>query len=82
MLIRSIHFMTWLQDSLAHAKLSIKKLQKLFGIIPRIRKKHRKNKLMKKINLQLTKVRKIMKTAQALHPMILQLMKTPPITVR
>ena len=30
--------------TLEHAKLSIKKLQKLFGIIPRIRKKHRKNK--------------------------------------
>ena len=37
MLIKSIHFMIWLQGSLAHAKLSIKKLQKLFGIIPRIR---------------------------------------------
>ena len=36
--------MIWLQESLEHAKLSIKKLQKLFGIIPRIRKKHRKNK--------------------------------------
>ena len=36
--------MVWLQGSLEHAKLSIKKLQKLFGIIPRIRKKHRKNK--------------------------------------
>ena len=35
--------MVWLQGSLEHAKLSIKKLQKLFGIIPRIRKKHRKN---------------------------------------
>ena len=44
MLIKSIHFMIWLQGSLVHAKLSIKKLQKLFGIIPRIRKKHRKNK--------------------------------------
>ena len=44
MLIKSIHFMVWLQGSLEHAKLSIKKLQKLFGIIPRIRKKHRKNK--------------------------------------
>ena len=39
MLIKSIHFMVWLQGSLEHAKLSIKKLQKLFGIIPRIRKK-------------------------------------------
>ena len=44
MLIKSIHFMIWLQGSLVHAKLSIIKLQKLFGIIPRIRKKHRKNK--------------------------------------
>ena len=44
MLIKFIHFMIWLQESLEHAKLSIKKLQKLFGIIPRIRKKHRKNK--------------------------------------
>ena len=44
MVIKSIHFMVWLQGSLEHAKLSIKKLQKLFGIIPRIRKKHRKNK--------------------------------------
>ena len=33
MLIRSIHFMIWLQGLLAHAKLSIKKLPKLFGII-------------------------------------------------
>lgn len=41
MVIKSIHFMVWLQGSLEHAKLSIKKLQKLFGIIPRIRKKHR-----------------------------------------
>jgi transposase len=44
MLTKSLHFMVWLQGSLEHAKLSIKKLQKLFGIIPRIRKKHRKNK--------------------------------------
>ena len=44
MVIKSFHFMIWLQGSLEHAKLSIKKLQKLFGIIPRIRKKHRKNK--------------------------------------
>ena len=32
MLIKSIHFMLWLQGSLAHAKLSIKKLQKLLGL--------------------------------------------------
>ena len=44
MVIKSIHFMVWLQGSLVHAKLSIKKLQKLFGIIPGIRKKHYKNK--------------------------------------
>ena len=44
MLTKSLHFMIWLQGSLEHAKLSIKKLQKLFGIIPRIRKRHRKNK--------------------------------------
>ena len=44
MLTKSLHFMVWLQGSLEHAKLSIKKLQKLFGVIPHIRKKHRKNK--------------------------------------
>ena len=44
MVIKSFHFMIWLQGSLEHAKLSIKKLQKLFGVIPHIRKKHRKNK--------------------------------------
>ena len=82
MLIKSIHFMIWLQWLLEHAKLSIKKLHNLFGIIPRIRKKIVNVRVMKKINLQLTKVRKMMKAAQALHPMILQLMKTPPITVR
>ena len=37
---------------------------------------------MKTINLQLTKVRKMMKVALAQHLMILQLMKTPPKTVR
>ena len=31
MLIKSIHFMVWLQGSLEHAKLSIKKLQKLIA---------------------------------------------------
>lgn len=44
MVIKSFHFMVWLQSSLEHAKLSIKKLQKLFGIIPGIRKKSRKKK--------------------------------------
>ena len=48
MVIKSIHFMVWLQGSLEHAKLSTKKLQKLFGIIPRIRKKHRKLRKVKK----------------------------------
>lgn len=39
LVIKSLHFMTWLQNSLGHAKVSIKKLQKLFGILPSKRKK-------------------------------------------
>ena len=42
LILKALHFIVWLQRSLEHAKLSIKKLQKLFDIIPRrgrIRKK-------------------------------------------
>lgn len=47
LVIKSLHFMTWLQNSIGHAKVSIKKLQKLFGILPSKRKKNahpRRNK--------------------------------------
>lgn len=41
LVIKSLHFMTWLQNSLSHAKVSIKKLQSLFGILPRKGKKNK-----------------------------------------
>ena len=45
LILKALHFMVWLQGSLEHAKLSIKKLQKLFDIIPsRQRKKSGREK--------------------------------------
>ena len=45
LILKALHFMVWLKGSLEHAKLSIKKLQKLFDIIPsRQRKKSGREK--------------------------------------
>ena len=41
LVIKSLHFMFWLQRSLVHAKLSIKKLQRLFKIASGSDKKKR-----------------------------------------
>ena len=48
LVIKSLHFMLWLQRSLVHAKLSIKKLQRLFKIASGSEKKGAKNKLQNK----------------------------------
>ena len=38
LIIKSLQFMFWLQKSLEHAKLSIKKLQRLFGFSSKSKK--------------------------------------------
>ena len=71
LILKALHFMVWLQGSLEHAKLSIKKLQKLFDIIPsRQRKKSGREKIsMRKMNIiTMTKmfllIMKILQTLQ------------------
>ena len=44
LIIKSLQFMVWLQKSLLHAKVSIRKLQVLFDVFPRKGKKREKTK--------------------------------------
>ena len=44
--------MVWLQGSIEHAKLSIKKLQKLFDIIPSLKSKRSPKKQTSSVDIQ------------------------------
>ena len=69
LILKALHFMVWLQGSLEHAKLSIKKLQKLFDIIP---SQQRKKSAEKKISMQKMNII----TMTKMFPLLMKILQT------